>query len=147
MAIRGTQAQATDSLFLPDHTHQLSSIYAPDLNPSLGASMNLATRSFRATLAHPFAFLPITMSLVALSLLLATIASTLLHGATLASLRSPDEGAVAHLWQLLMLGQVPLIALFALKYLRQAPAPSLTILALQASAVLASLAPVFFLGL
>ncbi len=61
--------------------------------------------------------------------------------------REPDEGSIAHLWQLLMAGQVPVLAYFAIKWLPRAPKQTLSILALQAGAVLAALVPVYFLNL
>jgi hypothetical protein len=61
--------------------------------------------------------------------------------------REPDEGAAAHIWQLLMAAQVPLVAFFAIKWLPRTPRQALYILALQAAAALGALAPVFFLNL
>ena len=61
--------------------------------------------------------------------------------------REPDEGAIAHLWQLLMAGQLPVLAFFAIKWLPRAPRPTLYVLALQTVGVLAAMAPVFFLHL
>jgi hypothetical protein len=80
------------------------------------------------------------MSLVALALVLGHIA---LYGPA----READEGAVAHLWQLLMAGQLPVLAFFAIKWLPRATKPALGVLALQAVAVLAAVAPVFLLNL
>jgi len=80
------------------------------------------------------------MSLTALALVLGRIA---LFGAA----READEGATAHLWQLLMAGQMPLLAFFAIKWLPRAPRQTLCVLALQAGAALASMAPVFLLNL
>ncbi len=58
----------------------------------------------------------------------------------------PDEGAQAHLWQLLVAGQVPLIAYFAFRWLPTASRPALVVLALQAAAVvLLALAPLWAL--
>jgi hypothetical protein len=93
----------------------------------------------------PSAFLPIAMSLTALALL----GSAYVYGlATEGGLvREPDEGAIAHLWQLLMAGQLPILAFFTIKWLPRAPRQTLYVLALQAGAVLASMAPVFFLNL
>jgi hypothetical protein len=54
-----------------------------------------------------------------------------------------DEGAAAHIFQLLMGGQLPVIAYFALKYLPRAPKQALGILGLQLLAGLAACAPVF----
>ena len=61
--------------------------------------------------------------------------------------REPDEGSIAHLWQLLMAGQLPVLAFFAIKWLPQAPKQALCVLALQGGAVLAAMAPVYFLNL
>ncbi len=96
--------------------------------------------SFRAIWKQPSAFLPLAMSLVALAMVLAYVAR---YGVA----HPADEGAVAHLWQLLMAGQMPIVACFAIKWLPRAPRQTLYILAQQAGAALASLAAVFFLGL
>jgi len=61
--------------------------------------------------------------------------------------RQADEGATAHVFQLLIAGQVPLVAFFAIKWLPRAPRFSLPVLALQAVAVIAALAPVYFFNL
>lgn len=89
---------------------------------------------------QPSAFLPVAMSVAAL----ATVA---LHVARFGVARESDEGAAAHIWQLLMAAQIPIIALFAIKWLPRAPKAALAVLALQIGAVLAALAPVFLLGL
>jgi uncharacterized membrane protein YsdA (DUF1294 family) len=46
-----------------------------------------------------------------------------------------------------MAGQIPLVAFFAIKWLPRAPKQALYILALQGGAVLAAMAPVYFLHL
>jgi hypothetical protein len=56
-----------------------------------------------------------------------------------------DEGTAAHLWQLLMAGQLPIIGFFAIRWLPSARGSAVVILALQAAAALAALAPVYFL--
>jgi len=58
-----------------------------------------------------------------------------------------DEGIPAHLFQLLMAGQVPIMAFFAIMWLPQKPKQALQILALQIVAALAAFAPVYFLEL
>jgi hypothetical protein len=93
-----------------------------------------------AMMKQPSAFLPVVMSLAALAIVV-------LHVARFGVAREADEGTSAHLWQLLMAGQVPVIAFFAIKWLPQAPRQALPVLALQAAAMLAALAPVFLLGL
>jgi hypothetical protein len=80
------------------------------------------------------------MSLTALAVVLGHIA---IYGAA----READEGAAAHIWQLLMAGQVPVVAFFAIRWLPRAPRAALGVLALQAGAVLASMAPVFYFNL
>lgn len=89
---------------------------------------------------QPSAYLPIAMSLAAL----ATVA---LHVVRFGAARQPDEGAAAHIWQLLMAAQLPIIAYFGIKWLPRAPGEALSVLALQIGAVLAALAPVFLLEL
>ena len=89
---------------------------------------------------QPTAFLPIIMSLAA-------CATVLVHVAIFGSAREADEGAAAHVWQLLMVGQLPVIALFAIKWLPRRPRPAMLVLVLQTAAVIAALAPVFLLNL
>jgi hypothetical protein len=98
------------------------------------------TTSVMGTLKRPSAFLPITMSLLALAIVLFHIA---MYGAA----REPDEGTAAHLWQLLMAGQLPIVAFFTIRWLPQAPRSALTVLALHAAAGLVAVAPVFILPL
>ena len=86
----------------------------------------------------PSALLPVAMSAIALATVLAFLA---IHGpAPLA-----DEGAAAHLWQLLMAGQVPIVAYFAIRWVRRAPRWGFLILVVQFVAVLAAAAPVYIL--
>lgn len=91
-------------------------------------------------LKKPSACLPIAMSVAALALVGGDLA---LYGID----RTGDEGAVAHTWQLLMGGQLPLMAYFAFRWLRQAPRQAARILMLQVTAVIAALAPVYLLHL
>ena len=89
-------------------------------------------------LKQPSAFLPLAMSLGALATVLVFLA---LHGPA----PQADEGAAAHIWQLLMAAQVPVILFFAIKWAPQSPRQAVPILALQAGAALAAMAPVFLL--
>jgi hypothetical protein len=77
----------------------------------------------------------------------AALATVLLHVARFGAAREPDEGAAAHIWQLLMAAQIPVIVFFAIKWLPQAPKEALVVLALQIAAALAAAAPVFLLKL
>jgi len=111
-----------------------------------GGNMQQDLNSFGAMVRRPSAFLPLAMSLTALTMLLVPIATTVISRHTPVS-HDPDEGAIAHLWQLLMTVQMPIVLFFAVKWLRRAPRPTVGILALQAGAWLASCAPVYFLHL
>ncbi|MDQ6920402.1 MAG: hypothetical protein M3170_02240 [Candidatus Dormibacteraeota bacterium] len=93
-----------------------------------------------SALKQPSALIPLAMSCAALSLVLGHVA---LFGAA----READEGAAAHLWQLLMAGQIPVIAFFALTWLPRTPRPALLVLMLQVVVGLAAAAPVFLLKL
>ena len=86
------------------------------------------------------AWLPIAMSLVALTVVLG-------HVFFFGVVRETDEGATAHIFQFLMAAQVPVIAFFAFKGLSRAPREALPVLALQIAAALGALAPVYLLGL
>jgi len=89
-------------------------------------------------LKHPSAFLPVAMSLAALGTVLIFIA---LHGTA----PQADEGAAAHIWQLLMAAQAPIVLFFAIKWVPESPRHAVPVLALQIAAALAAMAPVFLL--
>src|SRR5687768_14758058 len=89
-------------------------------------------------LKRPSAFLPVAMSLGALTTVLVFVA---LHGTA----PQADEGAAAHIWQLLMAAQAPIVLFFAIKWLPRFPRQAVPILALQVGAALAAMAPVFLL--
>lgn len=110
-----------------------------------GGFMDENLNTFGALMRRPSAFIPVAMSLVALSTLLISLGIGLAHGGHI--VRDPDEGSVAHIWQLLMTVQMPIVLFFAIKWLGRAPGQSLRVLALQAGAWLASCAPVYFLHL
>lgn len=113
--------------------------------PTRGGCMEQPIYSFGTMIKRPSAFLPVAMSVTALTMLLGAILYGYASGSPL--VREPDEGAIAHLWQILMAGQMPVLAFFAIKWLPRAPRQTLYVLALQAGAALASMAPVFFLNL
>jgi len=96
------------------------------------SSMNLSS------IKQTSAWLPIVLSLAALALVLG-------HVAMYGVVREADEGTPAHLFQLLMVAQVPLVAFFALKWLPLAPGGTVRILALQATAALTAFAAVYWL--
>ncbi len=91
-------------------------------------------------LRKPSALAPIAMSVTALTLV---VVHTMIFGVV----READEGTGAHIWQILMGGQAPVIAYFALRWFPSAPAQALVVLALQIAAALAACAPVYLLRL
>jgi hypothetical protein len=96
--------------------------------------------TLQESMNRPSAFLPVAMSGAAL-------VTVLFHIALFGIARQADEGAAAHIFQLLMGLQVPIVAFFAIKYLPREPRAALRVLALQVCAGILALAPVFVLGL
>ena len=94
--------------------------------------------SFGSVIKTPSAAIPITMSLSALAVVL-------VHIAVAGIARQADEGTAAHIWQLLMAGQIPVLLFFAIKWLPKMPKHALYVLALQVAAIGASMTPVFLL--
>lgn len=91
-------------------------------------------------LRRPSAFVPLVMSALALLTLAIAFALNGVQG-------QPDEGTAAHIWQLLMAGQLPFIAYFALRWVRRPVRTGLSVLALQLFVALLALAPVFLFRL
>jgi hypothetical protein len=77
----------------------------------------------------------------------AALATVLVHVAMFGVAREADEGTAAHIWQILMAAQIPIVAFFGIKWLPRTPRQALLVLTLQGGAALAALAPVFFLNL
>ncbi len=96
--------------------------------------------SFTAVLKRPSAFLPLVCSGLALALVLGHVA---LYGVA----RQADEGAAAHLFQLVMVLQAPIIAYFAVRWVPREGKSAWSVLALQVGAAILALAPVFLLEL
>ena len=90
------------------------------------------------SMKQPSAFLPLAMSLAALGLVLG-------HFAIYGIVPEADEGTPAHLFQILMAGQIPVVAFFAIKWLPRAPKRTVYLLAMQAGAGVMAFASVFFL--
>jgi hypothetical protein len=85
------------------------------------------------------ALIPVVMSLIALTLVGIEIS---IHGMR----PERDEGALAHTYQLLVVGQVPVISFFVFRWLRQAPLQGLRVVIAQAFALAAALVPVHMMG-
>jgi hypothetical protein len=90
-----------------------------------------------ALFKRPSALVPVAMSAAALATVMA-------HAAMFGTARQVDEGAAAHIWQLLMAGQVPVVAFFAIRRLPTEPRQALTVLTFQISAALAAMFPVWW---
>lgn len=110
------------------------------------ADTSAAHASVLALARQPTAMFPMIMSLAALLLLGSFL---LLASQGVIPLRAPDgdEGLAAHLWQLLMVGQLPLIAWFSLRWFLQRPVQTIVILGVQAILAFASVVPVFVMRL
>jgi hypothetical protein len=88
-------------------------------------------------LKRPSALLPVVMSFAALATVMA-------YATMFGTARQADEGTAAHIWQLLMAGQLPVVAFFAIKWLPMEPRQAVLVLALQVGAALAALFPVWW---
>jgi hypothetical protein len=93
-----------------------------------------------ALLKRPSAFLPPAMSAFVLALIV-------MHIARFGAAREADEGTEAHLFQILMPLEVPIIAFFAFTWLPRERMAATLVLLLQLGAAAAVLATVFFLHL
>ena len=92
------------------------SAFREHIFPTQGGNMNQPAYTFGAILKYPSAFIPLGMSLTAMALVLGRVAMFGTGPEVVVNGR-PDEGVVAHLWQLLMAGQLPVLAFFAIKWL------------------------------
>jgi hypothetical protein len=80
---------------------------------------------------EPSALIPVVMSLGALIVAIVAVALQL---GTRGVEPARDAGAIAHLWQLLMVAQLPVIAYFAFRWLCRTPWQAATVLIVQALA-------------
>ena len=115
------------------------------ITPTRVHTMDPNPNSFTTMIKRPSAYLPVAMSLTALTVVLIAATPALIAHTHIP--HDPDEGSIAHIWQLLMTVQMPIVLFFAIKWLRRAPSQTLRVLALQAGAWLASCAPIYFLHL
>lgn len=89
-------------------------------------------------LRHPSGFLPVVMSLCAIAVVLVFLARE-------GPAPQADEGSAAHIWQLLMAAQVPIVLFFMIKRLPESPRQGVLVLMLQLLSALAAMAPVYLL--
>ena len=97
------------------------------------------TKCMNSLLKQWGAWVPLAMSFAAFALLVGYVA---VNG----TVQEPggDEGTAAHLFQILMAGQLPIIGFFALKWLPRMPQQALGVLALQFVAGVIPFAVLFF---
>ncbi|MEO8499665.1 MAG: hypothetical protein ABI565_02030 [Vicinamibacteria bacterium] len=86
----------------------------------------------------PSAIAPVVMSMAALALIV-------VHVVRYGIVREVDEGTSAHLFQLLMALQAPVIVFFAFKWLPVAPRQGLIVLAVQLFAAFLAFAALFLM--
>jgi len=89
---------------------------------------------------QPSAWIPLAMSFVALAMIVVFVA---ING--FASSGNGDEGAPAHIFQLIMVAQLPIAGYFAVKWLPKQPKQSLMVLALQAIAWVIPIVTIIYL--
>jgi hypothetical protein len=89
-------------------------------------AMNDSTEN-KSLFRQPSAWIPLVMSLAALSMILGYVA-------IFGIVHHQDEGAPARIFQLIMLAQLPIVGVFAFKWLPKRTAQALVVLALQALA-------------
>jgi hypothetical protein len=87
---------------------------------------------------RPSALLPVLLSLF-------VVGMVVVHYAMYGIVEEPDEGTPAHIFQLFMAAQVPLIGYFVIRWGPEDPKSAARILALQIAAAVAAFASVFFL--
>lgn len=93
----------------------------------------------REILKQPSAFVPVVMSVAAMGTIVAQLVFV-------GSAPQPDEGTAAHLFQLLIGMQLPIVLYFAIKWLGRAARPAGIVLLIQFAAALLALAPIYHFG-
>lgn len=106
--------------------------------PIAGLQTQPAAIPFRVVAKQPSAILPLAVSAAALGVVLA-------HVALFGIVHEKDEGAAAHIWQLLIAGDLPLIVFFAVKWLPRAAKQAVAVLLIVSALMLANIAAVYFL--
>ena len=82
--------------------------------------------------------MPLVISLIGISMVIG-------HAAIYGIVHKSDEGTAAHIFQILVVAQIPLVAIFTIKWLPRAPRKTLKVLALQVGAMLAAIVSVLLL--
>ena len=87
---------------------------------------------------RPSGWIPVVMSLIALAIVV-------IHAVRYGIVHEADEGTSAHLFQILMVAQVPVIGWFVVRWLPRERGRTLRMMAVQAMAIAAAFAAVYFL--
>jgi hypothetical protein len=99
----------------------------------------MKTKLFNGSLLmHPSALIPLLMSLAALTLVIS-------HALIFGIVHETDEGTLAHLFQLLMVAQLPIIVYFLIKWFQKNPKQTIIVIVMQVIMLLAAIAGVFWL--
>lgn len=106
--------------------------------PTPGLQAQPAALPFRDITKKPSAVLPLAVSAAALSVVLA-------HAAIFGVVHEKDEGAAAHIWQLLITCDLALIIFFAVKWIPRATRSAFSVLLIVSALLLANFAAVYFL--
>jgi len=85
------------------------------------------------------AWAPIGMSFAA-------VAVVLFHIVAVGTAPQADEGAEAHIFQILIAGQAPILLFYAVKWLPRGWRTTLLVMGVQLAAAVAAMAPVYWLG-
>jgi hypothetical protein len=103
-------------------------------------AMQTYPESVVALVRKPSSIIPILMSGAALAVVVAAVT---LFGAR----PKQDEGAAAHLFQIMIAGQLPFVAWFASQRLRRDFKTAVIVIGFQIGAILIALFPVWYFGL
>jgi len=82
-------------------------------------------------------------ALVPMAISLACLALVFVHVARFGLVNEPDEGTEAHLFQLLMVVQAPIVLYYAMRWLPRHPRQAAWVLAIQVALIIAAFAAVF----
>ena len=84
---------------------------------------------------RPSGYLPIAMSMLALAVVLGAVT---IYGPA----RAEDEGSAAHLFQILITSQLPILAFFAFQWLARERSAAVSVLGIQVAAVALAILPI-----
>lgn len=126
----------------PGDLHTLADVLSTALGERLNPTMEIVMAENSGSI---FALTRKPSALIALAMSLAALATVLTHVAIYGVIHEADEGAAAHIWQLLIAGHLPIAAWFAIKWLPRARKQALVVLALLGLSIGMNVAAVYFL--